>query len=517
MQLITNFQRKDEEIGYAQKICRNWFFYKHIYFFLINITFLLILCHKGIKFAFGKVTFDQILFHLNVPAETVDPSTYKVFIYFIAIYIVFLAIHTYIFINFIHRNNNIKKIYNDLKICYNILIKIIKLPLQKKQLTYFIIGVLAFVITLSYIDKKYNIKNYYNAEASSFIEKNYYNNTISFNKKKNLVLIFLESMEKGYSNATVMGKNLIPELEELSKNNISFSGHTYTHGSGWTQAALVNMLLGIPLMWPTGVMETTTQTSNINKFLPHAVSLPRTLHSNGYSVNMFLGSSPSFSDKDKLFSTHNIDKVYDKHYFDNNGYNKKENNGTGWGYKDSFIYAQAFEEYKKLSSENKPFSIIIETVDTHFPDGYVEEHQKKFNDIRDAIRQSSIMCSDFIKKLYEYNNLNDTTVVIIGDHPWMMNYSASFTKKMDKISPREIYNVFINSCLASKDIQTQRQYASFDIAPTILEAIGANLQDHRFALGTSLFSKEKTLLEKYGADYVNGELVKQSPFYLNLF
>jgi phosphoglycerol transferase len=55
------------------------------------------------------------------------------------------------------------------------------------------------------------------------------------------------------------------------------------------------------------------------------------------------------------------------------------------------------------------------------------------------------------------------------------------------------------------------------MAPTILEAIGADLKDGRFALGTSLFSKEKTLLEKYGAAYVNGELAKKSSFYQGLF
>ena len=99
----------------------------------------------------------------------------------------------------------------------------------------------------------------------------------------------------------------------------------------------------------------------------------------------------------------------------------------------------------------------------------------------------------------------------------MMRRQINFTEKMNNIRPREIYNVFINSCFSDKNIQTKRCYAPFDIAPTILEAIGANLHEHRFGLGTSLFSKEKTLLEKHGVEYVNKELAQKSQFYWKLF
>ena len=485
-------------------------------FILLNISVFLILCHRGIKYAFGKVTFEQILFHLNVPIETVDADAYKILFVFGMAYVIFLLIHTYIFINFIHKSNKLSKIYDDFIILYNCIFAIYK-KFFKNTIAYSIICITVFVITVLYINKKYEIKKYYSTETSSFIEKNYTKGTVSFNEKRNLVLIFLESMERGYTNASVLEKNLIPELEDISKKHISFSGYIQTRGSGWTQASHINMLMGIPLMFPKGVMETNTQKSNIKEFMPNGSSLPRVLHSNGYSTQVFLGSNSTFSDLDKFFATHNFDKLYDRCYFDSKGYKKKENLGTGWGYKDAFLYDRALDEYKRLSSDNKPFFLMLETIDTHLPNGYVEETQKEFGDIRDSIRQSSIMCSNFIKKLYEYNKLYNTTVVIVGDHNWMMNRSVKLTEKMDKVKPREIYNVFINSCFSNENITRKRHYAPFDMAPTILEAIGATLEGHRFGLGTSLFSNEKTLLEKHGAKYINDELSKKSPFYLNLF
>ena len=54
-----------------------------------------------------------------------------------------------------------------------------------------------------------------------------------------------------------------------------------------------------------------------------------------------------------------------------------------------------------------------------------------------------------------------------------------------------------------------------DLYPTTLGALGAKIEGNRLALGTNLFSDEKTLIEKYGLTYVNDELSKNSRFYDN--
>ena len=52
----------------------------------------------------------------------------------------------------------------------------------------------------------------------------------------------------------------------------------------------------------------------------------------------------------------------------------------------------------------------------------------------------------------------------------------------------------------------RRQFTSIDITPTMLEAMGFDIAEHRFGLGASLFSEEKTLLEIYGADSLEAKL-----------
>ena len=83
----------------------------------------------------------------------------------------------------------------------------------------------------------------------------------------------------------------------------------------------------------------------------------------------------------------------------------------------------------------------------------------------------------------------------------------------DKMSKnRTIYNCFINPI--NKDIQNHtRIYTALDIYPTIISSLGGRIKRNKLALGVNLFSKEKTLAEKYGFKTLNKELKKRSSFY----
>ena len=58
-----------------------------------------------------------------------------------------------------------------------------------------------------------------------------------------------------------------------------------------------------------------------------------------------------------------------------------------------------------------------------------------------------------------------------------------------------------------------RDWAVFDMFPTILASIGCEIEGDRLGIGTNLFSERDTVFEEFGVDYVNDELVKRSNFY----
>lgn len=57
---------------------------------------------------------------------------------------------------------------------------------------------------------------------------------------------------------------------------------------------------------------------------------------------------------------------------------------------------------------------------------------------------------------------------------------------------------------------TNRNYTTFDMFPTALAAMGAEIEGDRLGLGTNLFSTVQTLTERVGIETEKKELEKKS-------
>ena len=82
-------------------------------------------------------------------------------------------------------------------------------------------------------------------------------------------------------------------------------------------------------------------------------------------------------------------------------------------------------------------------------------------------------------------------------------------------SPRTIYNTIINS--PNKPIsEKNRLFSSFDMFPTTLASLNVKIKGNKLGLGVNLFSDEKTLVEQFGLEFLNQELLKKSFYYDNV-
>lgn len=66
-------------------------------------------------------------------------------------------------------------------------------------------------------------------------------------------------------------------------------------------------------------------------------------------------------------------------------------------------------------------------------------------------------------------------------------------------------------------VNTNRKFSQIDLGPTILEAIGIKIKNDALGLGRSVFSDEKTLLEKYDTKDLFDLMKKKSKFLKNLW
>ncbi|MDD3362867.1 MAG: GBS Bsp-like repeat-containing protein [Hespellia sp.] len=353
---------------------------------------------------------------------------------------------------------------------------------------------------------------------SEFIDKYYADPrdvAITFpEQKRNLIYIFLESMETTYANEEDGGafkKGCIPELTQLAQENEDFSGDENVLNGGyampgatWTVGAMFAHGSGLPLSVSINGNDMDTQKS----FFPEAVIIGDVLEDAGYNQTLLIGSDATFGGRRLLYSSHGNYQVEDYVYAKEEGW-IPEDYCVWWGYEDEKLFQFAKEQLRELSKRSEPFNLTMLTVDTHFEDGYVcEQCPNTFGDDQYAnvIACSSKQISRFVKWIQQQDFYDNTTIVIVGDHPTM---DTDFCEDVPEEYQRKVYTSYINS-VAEPELSSRREYSTFDNYPTTLAALGASIEGNRLALGVNLFSSEQTLLERFGVDKMSAEVSKKS-------
>ena len=355
---------------------------------------------------------------------------------------------------------------------------------------------------------------------STFIE-NYYVNPQNINikfpeKKRNLIYIYLESMETTYAdkkNGGAFDHNVISELTSLAQNYEDFSGTNseingayVPVGASWTMGAMFAHTSGLPLKVSIDGNDMDTQTS----FFSGIDTLGDILDGEGYSQTLLIGSDATFGGRRLYFTEHKNYEMMDYEYAKENKL-IPENYKVWWGYEDDKLFEYAKNKLSDLSSSSKPFNLTMLTVDTHFEDGYVcDDCPDTYGDNQYAnvMACSSKKVADFISWVQKQDFYDNTTIVIAGDH---LTMDKDFCESIDSAYQRKTYTSFINS---SCDLKTDKNriYTTFDLFPTTLAAMGAEIEGDQLGLGTNLFSKTVTLAERFGIEKLDYELSGKSSF-----
>lgn len=330
---------------------------------------------------------------------------------------------------------------------------------------------------------------------------------ISFEKKRNLVFLFVESMEYNFQDSANGGnlpQNLIPEVTQLLKDNVSFvPGGTTVNGTGWTMGEVIAKTCGIPLLAPLD-----KNTYGDRNFLKNAVCLTDILKFNGYYIAIEQGTRIQFASRDHFLSTHGVSKenIFDLVHFEKKGAIPTDTLFFE-SIPDNILYSEAKELITSFSNRSEPWTLMLYTVDTHGPYGRLDTScvdEKNKNLEKEfwypiAISCASRQLNDFLNWAKAQPWYENTTFAIMGDHPAMIAPEvAGFSK--DAIEHYWIF--FLINSMIQKPEKTPL-FTSFDLFPTILEAMGAKIEGRALGLGRSLFSNQETLIEKYGKDSLN--------------
>lgn len=437
---------------------------------------------------YGDISIENILFHLSVPLKNAPLEIFDG----IMLPILFSVLSFFLVIIWVRFKN--------------------------KYIGYLSLFFLSFIFGLYYFEKHFSLSEFVKNQfsASNFIEENYVfpdDSNITFPKdKKNLIVIQVESLESSYAdkeNGGFFDKNYIPELTDIAKNNLSFSTSSKMEGamvlpeSGWTIAAVVSETAGIPLKLFGHTylnnkfknMEIDNSMGKYQYFLPGAITLGDILEKNGYKNYLFLGTGSTFAGNDLYFKEHGKYTIYDV-------YSMKKFKTEQYIHDDK-LFQFVKEKLTTEIRQNEPWHLFIQTYDTHFAP-------------KEKFLETSSIISLFLNWLKSQPYFKDTVVVIVGDHCNMNQNdfvgieNEEFRYTGNKI--RKVFNTFINSEVQAIQ-ETNRKFSTLDFFPTILASIGVQIKNERLGLGINLFSKDETLLEKYGDNFIFEEISKKSSFY----
>lgn len=356
---------------------------------------------------------------------------------------------------------------------------------------------------------------------SEFIQENYAdpaNVKLTFpEKKRNLIYIFLESMETTYAdkdNGGAFDFNCIPELTEIAEENECFAGnHTELNGgysmpaTTWTMGGMFAETSGLPLK----VSVNGNDMGNQSVFFPGIQTIGDILKDNGYTNRLLIGSDAEFGGRKLYFTSHGDYQIHDYVYSEENG-EIPYGYYVWWGYEDNKLFDIAKENLNELSSKDEPFNLTMLTVDTHFEDGWeCEDCPDTFEDnpYANVMACSSKKIAEFLSWCREQPWYEDTAIVLSGDHPTM---DVDFCNNIDSSYERRVYTAFINSAAENEDPQRHRLYTTFDHFPTTLAAMGVEIEGERLGLGTNLFSGKDTLTEELGKEQEASFIRQKSRF-----
>ncbi len=369
---------------------------------------------------------------------------------------------------------------------------------------------------LMFITVRLDIFGYVNTVSteSDFIEEHYVDPnqvTLTFpTQKRNLIYIFLESMETTYADA--FSQNYIPELTALADENINFShtdgigGALPFQGTTWTAASMIAQTGGVAFKVP--VIGESYKDAEV--FMPGVASIGEILGRAGYNQVLLLGSDADFANRSIYFSQYESYEVIDINTLKEQG-RLPADYKVWWGFEDEKLFAYAKEEITRLAAMEEPFAFTTLTVDTHFPDGYycdrcTDTYESQYANVLSC---SSKQVMEFVEWIKEQPFYDNTTVIISGDH---LTMDPDFLKDVDQDYQRTTYNCFLNAA-ATPAKEKNRAFGVFDLYPTTLAALGVEIPGEHLGLGTNLFSDEPTLTEIYGYEALDEELQKKSEFF----
>jgi phosphoglycerol transferase len=307
---------------------------------------------------------------------------------------------------------------------------------------------------------------------------------------RNFVYLYLESFERIFLDDARF-PDLTPNLNRLFAQSTAVR-HVYTAPmTGWTMAGMMSSQCGLPLSTIASATDAVGNIANLR-------CVGDILHDSNYYLTYMGGADAAFSKKGRFYSSHGFSEVYGTAELEALAGHPLSQ--SSWGVYDDKLLDMGFAKFEALAKNHDRFGLVLLTADTHQPKGHKTPECKgvEYGDGKSGML-NSVKCADFlvsrfIRRFLDSPYSKDVVLVVASDHLLMGNDAGI----EEETETRENLLVMFQS--GQKSIH-DRQATKFDIAPTLLHALGFEISELNF--GRNLYKPEPTLSEYYGRSEFN--------------
>lgn len=313
-----------------------------------------------------------------------------------------------------------------------------------------------------YDDAAKQFRDYFEErKKEDYTQENEYTNIF---KDKNVLVIHAESIQTVALNTNFNGKDVAPNFKKIAEEGMYFSNFYSQVSVGTSSDA--------ELTFNNSLMPTKSGTAFVSYSDRTYYAIPSKMKELGYYTFSMHGNTADYWNRRVMHNNFGVDKFYSKV-----DYNVTKENTIGLGISDKAFFNQSVDYIEKISKEHKHFYGTLITLSNHTPfadiDKYGEfpvnlketvtnqsgeQEEKVYNYMEDtklgnyfkSVHYADEAFGEFMEKLDEKGLLDNTVVIIYGDH--------------DARLPKDDYNRLYNYDKENDDVldEDDPQYQEFD-------------------------------------------------------
>ena len=248
-------------------------------------------------------------------------------------------------------------------------------------------------------DTLHEQKTVYTSSFSEYSWKPEYQVIDGLNRRKNVVIVLVESLINAYSHHFSGLRGYMPNMDALAADNVSFINY---HATGVETVPATYSLLTGKLFF------TELDSASRDLHFEYDEAFPNLMKAEGYSTYA-ISSSMDFGGLDEIYRNSGFDHIYDTNDPAYNGVQRYHFNSVA----DGVLLQHAAELIKGFDQSERPHLTFIMTASSHNPFINPETRKQGYAEVISYVDRE---IGKFVRKLEENGFFDNGTLIITGDH-----------------------------------------------------------------------------------------------------